>query len=320
MSKKLKAMKSIAAAIALGCLLSSCASQKSPPPPATMTDTPSPIPVGLSVPRDCQNTPIFASLQRQLFDATFIDTSWDPAVGTDLEAILSHGGLACSYGIQSAEIGITSMWVEDPSDFFTSRVKTWLKDGYVKVEIPNLPDISAYFLYKAQSATQEFHVWQVEMQYKGYWVRLSSSFGDSLKANLPLLIAAIDSLSPTPPKENVVGCYIGTLANDRYILNITSHVGTSIKAKVAFLNSQKDQSKGELVGSFYGGLLNGIYTFASEGTISRAELFFKKDGLGFRAGYGPIETTGDLSKFVRPLSLSWEMKYSFLPGKDCSFT
>lgn len=139
---------------------------------------------------------MLAALRIYVPESTFIDTAWTPAPGTELEAVLKNGGIACTFGIQRAEIGVTAMWVKDSSKFFTSRTAGWIKEGYLQVDIPSLGETRAYFLHKAQSPTQEFHIWKVNLLFDGFWVQLSSSFGETIKDNLPLLRASIDSLSP----------------------------------------------------------------------------------------------------------------------------
>lgn len=39
-----------------------------------------------------------------------IDTMWNPMPDTELAAALTAGGVACSYGIQEAEVGATLLW------------------------------------------------------------------------------------------------------------------------------------------------------------------------------------------------------------------
>ena len=67
-------------AIFLSLVLSSCTKTSSAPK--------------LFVPSFCDRTSILAALPTSLTGAKWIDTQWEPAKGTDLDAALSEGGLA----------------------------------------------------------------------------------------------------------------------------------------------------------------------------------------------------------------------------------
>ena len=123
----------------------------------------------------------------------------------------------------------------------------------------------------------------------------------------------------TPTSEvSVLGCYIAQLAKDRYTLEITSQVRSAVKASIAYENFDKDSSKGTFVGNYASGILSGLYTFKSEGMNSRRELFFKRDGQDFLAGFGPVTTSGDIEKFTLPLQISWDQNYRYVKSNDCS--
>ena len=123
----------------------------------------------------------------------------------------------------------------------------------------------------------------------------------------------------TPASEvSVLGCYVAHLAKDRYTLEITSQLKSAVTASIAYENFNKDSSKGTFVGNYASGILSGIYTFTSEGMNSRRELYFKRDGQDFLAGFGPVTTSGDTEKFTLPLQLSWDQKYRYVKSKECS--
>lgn len=123
----------------------------------------------------------------------------------------------------------------------------------------------------------------------------------------------------TPASEvSVLGCYVAHLAKDRYILEITSQVKSTVMADIAYENFEKDSSRGTFVGSYTSGILSGMYTFTSEGMNSHRELFFKRDGQDFLAGFGPVSTSGDTEKFTLPLQLSWDQNYRYVQSNDCS--
>ena len=151
-------------------------------------------PTSLSVPKDCLSTKVLSALQKDVRQAQFIDTPWQPAPGTELADFLNNGGIACSYGIQSAEVGITVDWVANGTVMFSNRVSGWLAEGYEKIDIPNLMESEAYFFQKDQSPTNEFSQYQVKFLINGFWISLSSSFGKTIEDSSEWLKAAVDSL------------------------------------------------------------------------------------------------------------------------------
>jgi undecaprenyl-diphosphatase len=151
-------------------------------------------PTSLSVPKDCLSTKVLSALQKDVRQAQFIDTPWEPAPGTELADFLNNGGIACSFGIQSAEVGITVDWVADGTSLFNNRVAGWISEGYQKIDIPNLTESEAYFFQKDQSPTNEFHQYRVNLLIDGFWISLSSSFGKTIEDSSEWLMAAVDSL------------------------------------------------------------------------------------------------------------------------------
>jgi hypothetical protein len=151
-------------------------------------------PISYSVPKDCQSTKVLAALQKDVRQAQFIDTPWQPAPGTELADFLNNGGIACSYGMQSAEVGVTVDWVANGTSLFNARTAGWLAEGYQKIDIPNLMESEAYFFQKDQSPTNEFSQYQVKFLINGFWINLSSTFGKTIEDGSSWIQAAVDSL------------------------------------------------------------------------------------------------------------------------------
>lgn len=151
-------------------------------------------PISYSVPKDCLSTKVLAALQKDVRQAQFIDTPWQPAPETELADFLNNGGIACSYGMQSAEVGVTVDWVADGNTMFNARTAGWLAEGYQKIDIPNLMESEAYFLQKDQSPTNEFSQYQVKFLINGFWINLSSTFGKTIEDGSGWIKAAVDSL------------------------------------------------------------------------------------------------------------------------------
>ena len=148
--------------------------------------------VALTIPTDCEKTKVLEAMNAIVPDSLYIPTQWQPAAGTELADFLNNGGLACSYGIQSAEIGTTVKWVSDSTELFEKRTSEWVSQGFTKVDIAGIDESAAYFQLKKQSATQEFHIWIVNMKYHGAWIQVScTAFAQDLEAGVPLLKAAV---------------------------------------------------------------------------------------------------------------------------------
>lgn len=148
--------------------------------------------VALAIPTDCEKTKVLEALNTIVPDSLYIPTQWQPAAGTELADVIDNGGLACSYGQQSAEIGTTVKWVSDAKGLFEKRLAGWQAEGFKKVTLNDVKNSEAYFQLKKQSATQEFHVWILNVKYRGAWIQVScTAFAQDLETGLPLLKAAI---------------------------------------------------------------------------------------------------------------------------------
>ena len=183
--------KLLAVLIPLALVLTSCSSSK---PSKPIKPIKSAVVASYKAPTDCKTTSIIAALPKDIPNPVLIDTPWQPAPGTELADVLNNGGIACSYGNQSAEIGATIFWVNDKG-FYDKRVTDWLAKGYEKVDIPNLDESSAYLLFKPVSATQEFHIWTLNFLYHSIWLQVSGTFINDLTQGQPIIQAAVNSLT-----------------------------------------------------------------------------------------------------------------------------
>lgn len=144
------------------------------------------------VPTNCQNTMILAALPSDIPDPKWIDTKWEPAPNTDLFNVLNSGGLACSYGNQSMEVGTTILWAPSELKTFESMAKNWAMS---KVDIPSLSEESAYWLGDDATGADEVHRWTINLLYESNWIQINASYIYSMADALPLIRAAIGSLS-----------------------------------------------------------------------------------------------------------------------------
>lgn len=272
-----------------------------------------------SVPNNCAKTKILDSFPDRIPNPKFINTEWEPAEGTDLFAAYNAGGIACSYGIQEAEIGATILWAPDDEGVFKSRIPEWMKANQKKIDLPGIDEKDAYVLAEGDENSAERHVWAINLLIHGIWIQVNATFLQTVDEATPLIQAAIDSLQS---KEihltgSLSGCYAAQIGNDLLTLDLEQQDRNIVVSNLKYLWSEKDQNEGEMIGIYTNQVLTGMYEFESEGVRSQRELFFKGDKTGFIAGFGPVETKGNVEKFKRPLKIKWDESYKYLPSDQC---
>ena len=302
-------MKRVTLGLIVALVLTSCSSADNVKPP-----TPK-----FYVPSDCTKTSILASLPDSIPNPKFIDTQWEPAEGTDLSEAYSRGGIACSYGIQEAEIGTTILWAPDDESVFNSRTPEWVKAKQVKTDLPGIDEDAAYVLSEGDASSAERHVWSINLLIHGIWIQVNATFLQTIDEAIPLVKAAIDSLQTQEAFEasRISGCYAAVIGNDLLTLDLQEDDRNLVVANINYLWAEKDQNQGQMIGSYTNKVLTGIYEFTSEGKRSERELFFKGDKNGFVPGFGPVETKGGIEKFKRPLKIKWDETYKYLPSDKC---
>ena len=139
-----------------------------------------------SAPTECPEGEFLDAMQGYVDNAKFIDTPWEPAPGTDLEAAISAGGVACSYGIEEAEVGATILWANG-ADLFASRSAQWEADGYQRVEVDGVDEAWALI----EETDVERHLWIVSLLADGVWIHINTTFLSDLEEARPLIDAAI---------------------------------------------------------------------------------------------------------------------------------
>ena len=136
----------------------------------------------------------------------------------------------------------------------------------------------------------EFHSWYTNLLIDGIWIQVGASYVQSVAQGMPLVKAAIQAIRSAAVAQTtkIIGCYVATLKEDKYILNVTSQENNLITGNIAFMNSNKDSSSGAFKGFYTNGILTGIYNFNSEGMHSKRELLFKGDKTGFNPVLSPL--------------------------------
>jgi hypothetical protein len=138
-----------------------------------------------TVPTTCPQGDFLAVMNDYVEGSVFIDTPWEPAEGTDLAAAIDAGGVACSYGIQEAEVGATVLW--STADAFDSRRAQWQADGQRQVELTGADEA---WLLEEIAGTEQF-LWQVNLLVGDAWIQINATFLRDLDAAQPLIAAAI---------------------------------------------------------------------------------------------------------------------------------
>ena len=251
-----------------------------------------------SVPNDCTNTKILAAFPEKVPNPKFIDTQWEPSEGTDLYAAYNAGGIACSYGIQEAEVGATILWAPDNQILFDERSAEWIKAGQKEVDLPDFAEEKAYVLTEGTEGQGEYHVWAINYLIDGAWIQVGATFFGSIEEAMPLVKAAAESLR-TPKqasRTNLKGCYMAELESDLYVFNIDYHDNNTISAGVYQKNINSDAAKGVFIGSYTNGKIHGFYNLNSANSEFELTLKGNKDG---------FETVGD-GKTIK-----------YIPAEEC---
>jgi hypothetical protein len=155
--------------------------------------TPSATPL-FTPPANCNDTNVLSALPQDLTNAMYIPTEWQPAPGTDLEAVLNGGGIACTYGVQQAEIGATVSWVKNSKDLFASRIAGWKSAGFEPKKIAGVEADEIYVISDAAMNAREIHSWSANILVKGNWIQVSASYMYQSADAAPLISAASSSL------------------------------------------------------------------------------------------------------------------------------
>ncbi len=302
-------MKKIAIILSALLFLTACGND----PEATMA------PELPSVPSDCTKTKILAAFPEKVPNPKFIDTQWEPAEGTDLYAAYNAGGIACSYGIQEAEIGATILWAPDNQILFNERSAQWVAAGQKEVDLPDFDEEKAYVLTQGTEGQGEFMVWSINYLIDGVWIQVGATFLGSIEEAMPLVKAAADSLrtSKQAARTNLKGCYMAELPEDLYVFNIDYHDNNTLSAGVYTKKIDQDARKGIFVGSYTNGVIQGFYIIDSEQNKKEHEFFLKGDKTGFVLGTGKTTTSNGVEKFQRPLNIKWDEKIKYIPAEDC---
>jgi hypothetical protein len=289
-------------------LLASCSSQEE----AVAPELP-------SVPSNCADTKVLESILPRIAEAKYIETEWEPAEGTDLYAAYNAGGIACTYGLQEAEVGATILWAPDNKTLFSELTPNWVGFGQKEIDLPGIDEEAAYYLSEGIPGQGEYHIWSVNLLINGAWIQVGATFFNSLEDAIPVIKAAIDSLQRPKRAEakKITGCYLAELPEDLYVFNVHYHDNNTISADFYYKNINGEPTKGLFLGTYTNGIARGFYSLPTSNGASERELFLKGDKSGFVALNAKLEKVERIEKYLRPLNLTWSEEIKFIPAEEC---
>jgi hypothetical protein len=168
-------------------LLSSCGSE------ATTVDSgPEKVAAG-RVPVNCEIAGVINAFAAQVPGSRYIPTEWQPYPDTDLDAALNNQGIACTYGIQVAEVGGTILWASNSENVWEARKQSWIDAGQTLIDLPGVDESEAYILQEGTSA-DEMHVWLINFLIRGVWIQVGASFLQNLEEALPIINSSVEAI------------------------------------------------------------------------------------------------------------------------------
>ena len=301
-------VKKSALLLILSLLLASCSSQQEVAAPE--------LP---SVPSNCTDTEVLESILPRIAEAKYIETEWEPAEGTDLYAAYNAGGIACTYGLQEAEVGATILWAPDNKSLFSELTPSWVGFGQKEIDLPGIEEDAAYYLSEGIKGQGEYHIWSINLLINGSWIQVGATFFNSLEDAIPVIKAAIDSLQrPKRAKaKKITGCYLAELPEDLYVFNVHYHDNNTIAADFYSRNINGEPTKGLFLGTYTNGIARGFYSLSTSNGTSERELFLKGDKSGFITASAKLEKVGSIQKYVRPLDITWSEEIKYIPAEEC---
>ena len=148
----------------------------------------------LTPPVSCEQDLVIQSFADQVEGSRYVPTEWQSFPGTDLYDIYEAGGIACTYGIQVAEVGGTVMWASNVDNLWDTKKTQWLEQGQVQIDLPGINETDALILKEGSTSADEMHVWAINLLINDVWIQVGASFLQNVDEALPIIQAAIDSL------------------------------------------------------------------------------------------------------------------------------
>ena len=148
----------------------------------------------LTPPVSCEQELVIQAFADQVEGSRYVPTDWQPSPGTDLYDIYEAGGIACTYGIQVAEVGGTVMWASNVDNLWDSKKTQWLEQGQVQIDLPGINETDAVILKEGSTSADEMHVWAINLLINDVWIHVGASFLQNVDEALPIIEAAVESM------------------------------------------------------------------------------------------------------------------------------
>lgn len=175
----------ISAIVLCAAMVAGCASSE----PSAST----PVAVQKAAPTTCELPEVISAFNDQVEGSAYVPTEWQPSEGTDLFDIYDNGGIACTYGIQVAEVGGTVMWAQVNQEFWNKKKAQWLAQGQIEIDIPGINESDAVVLKEGSTSADEMHVWAINLYIDGMWIQVGASFLQTIEEAVPIIDASIIS-------------------------------------------------------------------------------------------------------------------------------
>lgn len=143
-----------------------------------------------SAPTGCEIDGVIAAFDTHVSGARYIPTEWQPGPGTDLAATYDAGGIACTYGIEEAEVGGTILWAPASDRLWAERSAIWQEDGQTPIDLSGFDEEAAYVLQDGTSA-DEMHLWSINILIDGIWIQIGATFLQTIEEANGIIDAAI---------------------------------------------------------------------------------------------------------------------------------
>ena len=140
-----------------------------------------------SAPTECPQDEFLSAIQQYVDGSSYTETDWQPTPGSDLEAALKAGGVACTYGPGEAEVGATVLWAEG-ADLFAERSAQWEADGQTRVNVDGASEAWAL----VEETETERVLWAINLLVDDVWIQVDATFLSDIEEARELVAAAID--------------------------------------------------------------------------------------------------------------------------------
>ncbi|MES2882746.1 MAG: hypothetical protein V4676_11400 [Bacteroidota bacterium] len=117
--------------------------------------------------------------------------------------------------------------------------------------------------------------------------------------------------------EAGTNCYVQVLARDTFVAHLRLN-GNIVTGKLSFDNFEKDGSTGTVRGFREDDVLKLLYTFQSEGSTSKMDVYYKLTDEGLVRGVGEMDVRNDTTYFKNAKEVKYTKEHNLLKKVDCN--